>query len=158
MSSPFSPEPGKVRLVAHGTVGAGDVDIVRVEYTPTSADRRFGDFQLYVQGVPMGDGTTTAWYPHYQDLERLSRVAGRPETQRRRRLSLGDTFDHLDLYLELTPDELVFTFTARAEWGSLPAWAPQPGQRMCLSVTRSDFLAMWSSARPQFDRLRTREL
>ncbi|HEX5995036.1 MAG TPA: hypothetical protein VFY84_07835 [Jiangellales bacterium] len=40
--------------------------------------------------------------------------------QQRERLHLGDTFDHLDLYVELTEVDLVFTFTIRRRWGMPP--------------------------------------
>jgi hypothetical protein len=138
--------------MAQETLGAGDASILRVEFTPTSNDGRFGDFQLHVRGVPLGDGTTTGLYPHYCDLEDLSVSVRRLATQRRKRLDLGDTFDHLRLYLQLTKPDIVLSFTTRpaAEWGCPPPWAPEPGHWMRLSVARSDFLVVWQAARPQF--------
>jgi hypothetical protein len=57
---------------------------------PTSQDERFGVFQLYVCGIAMGDGTTTAVYPHYMDLRRLCALAERPGPHQREPLHLGD--------------------------------------------------------------------
>lgn len=141
-----------------GTVEGGDADLVRVEFTPTSSDGRFGVFQLFVQGVPLGDGSTTAWAPHYRDLADLSRLAKRPRSLRRRRLALGDTFDHLDLHLKMTRRHIIFTVATRpvSEWGSPPPWAPAPGCRIRLvCVLRDDFLAVWRSTRAQFEVLRS---
>jgi hypothetical protein len=135
------------------TAGAGCTADFRVEFIPTSHDGRFGVFQLHVEDVKLGDGTTTAWYPHYQDLERLTSLVELPGTRPRERLVLGDTFDHLVLDWELTDTELVFTFTTRREWGAPPAWAPPAGEWWCLRVARSTFTRTWREAAPQFRRL-----
>jgi hypothetical protein len=138
------------------TVGAGCVDVFRVEFTPTSQDERFGVFQLYVCGIAMGDGTTTAVYPHYMDLRRLCALAERPGPHQREPLHLGDTFDHLELYVELTETSVVFTFTTRPEWGVPPPWAPSAGEWMRLSVARPDLISAWRQAEPQLRRLMLR--
>jgi hypothetical protein len=137
------------------TLGAGAAGSFRVEFTPTSRDRRFGVFQLYVAGVPIGDGTTTAVYPHYQDLCRLCRLAEEQGVREREPLWLGDTFDHLLMYLELTKRDVVFTFTGRpiSEWGDLPPLAPPAGKWMQLDVARSEFVSTWRQAEPLFKSL-----
>jgi hypothetical protein len=121
-----------------------------VEFTPTSQDGRFGVFQLYVGGVPIGDGSTTALYPHYQELQRLCALGERAGAWKRERAALGDTFDHLDLYWELTDASVIFTFTTRAEWGTPPSWAPPVGKQVQLNVSRSAFISTWRAAEPQF--------
>jgi hypothetical protein len=136
-----------------GTVGAGFAADFRVQFTPTSQDGRFGVFQLYVGGVPIGDGSTTAMYPHYQDLQRFCALAEQPSVRRRERAALGDTFDHLDLYWELTEADVVFTLTTRAEWGRPPSWAPPVGKQVQLKVSRSAFVSTWRAAEPQFRQL-----
>lgn len=140
---------------SRATVGAGSVADFRVEFTPTSRDRRFGVFQLFVDGVPIGDGTTTALYPHCQDLQRLCGLTERPGVREKEQARLGDTFDHLDLYWELTEADVVFTFTTRpaADWGTPPPWAPPPGNWLRLGVARSAFIDTWRAVEPQFRRL-----
>ena len=122
---------------------------------PTSADGRFGIFQLYVECVPITDGTTTAWYPHYRDLRRLCDLVQAVHERERERLHLGDTFDHLDLFWELTEAQVVFCLATRPEWGAPPPWAPPVGTWLRLGVTRSYFIDVWHDAEPQFRRLRT---
>jgi hypothetical protein len=141
------------------TLGAGSADTFRVEFIPTSHHKRFGAFQLYVGGIPIGDGGTTALYPHYMDLCRLSTLAEQPRLQERERLHLGDTFDHLDMYVEMTALDVVFTFTTRpkSEWGEPPPWAPPVGRWMRLSVARSEFISTWRQAEPQFRPLVVRQ-
>lgn len=129
--------------------GAGSAETFRVEFTLTSRDKRFGTFQLYVGGIPIGDGTTTALYPHYQDFCRLCALAEQPGPQQRRRSHLGDTFDHLDMYIEMTELDVVFTLTTRAEWGAPPPWAPPVGTWLRQSVPRSEFISTWNRAEPQ---------
>ncbi|GAA5188174.1 hypothetical protein GCM10023322_38170 [Rugosimonospora acidiphila] len=97
--------------------GAGSAETFRVEFTPTSRDKKFGTFQLYLGGSPIGDGSTTALYPHYQNFCRLYILAKQPGPQQRRRPHLDDTLDHLDIYVEMTKLDVVFTLTTRAEWG-----------------------------------------
>jgi hypothetical protein len=137
------------------TTGAGDAADFRVEFTPLIGDDLFGVFQIHVQGVPIGDGTTTALYPHYQDLQWLARLAGAPGVRDRRRADFGDTFDHLDLHWELTETDIVFTFTGRplSEWGDPPSWAPPVGQWIRVRTARSTFVSIWNEAQPQFRRL-----
>lgn len=132
--------------------GAGSPDTFRVEFVPTSHDRRFGEFQFYVGGVPIGDGSTTSWYPHYRDFCRLCALAEQPGMRERTPLYLGDTFDHLNMYVEMTEFDVVFTFTTRprSEWGEPPLWAPPVGEWMRLSVTRLEFIRIWRRAEPQF--------
>lgn len=146
-------DSGKSRAVT--TVGAGRVDSFRTEFTPTSSDQRFGIFQIHARGVPMGDGTTTALYPHYLDLHRLSAAVELAGAREQEPLHLGDTFDHLELYWQLTEASVVFTFTTRpeSEWGVPPSWAPPAGEWIQASVARSDFISTWREAEPQFRRL-----
>jgi hypothetical protein len=141
--------------LARATVGAGTASGFRVEFVPMSPDGRFGVFQLYVQGVPLGDGSTTAVYPHYQDLQRLCALVELRSSRVRERVILGDTFDHLDLHWELTDTEVIFTVTTRParEWGAPPTWAPPAGEWWRLSVARSTFTRTWREAEPQFRRL-----
>ncbi|MFE6933895.1 hypothetical protein ACFVDT_17930 [Streptomyces sp. NPDC057699] len=40
----------------------GGFQIVALDYMPL---RRFGLFQILLDGWPIGDGSTTAFYPHY---------------------------------------------------------------------------------------------
>ncbi|MGK5519167.1 hypothetical protein ACSNN9_07395 [Micromonospora sp. URMC 107] len=131
---------------------AGSRDAFRVRFVPTSQDGRFGEFQLYVGGVPIGDGSTTAWYPHYMDFCRLCSLAEQPGIRERGPLHLGDTFDHLNMYVEMTEIDVVFTFTTRPrlEWGEPPPWAPPVGVWMRLSVPRLEFISIWRQAEPQF--------
>jgi hypothetical protein len=129
--------------------GAGSAETFRVEFTPTSRDKKFGTFQLYLDGTPIGDGSTTALYPHYQDFCRLCTLAEQPGSQHRRRSHLGDTFDHLNMYTEMTELEVVFTLTTRAEWDA-PPWAPPVGTWLRRSVPRSEFISTWNRAEPQF--------
>ncbi|GIH12493.1 hypothetical protein [Rugosimonospora africana] len=129
--------------------GAGFADTFRVEFTPTSRDKRFGTFQLYVRGIPLGDGSTTAPYPHYRDFCHLCALAERPGPQHRRRSHLGDTFDHLDMYIEMTELDVVFTLTTRAVWGAPPPWAPPVGTWLRPSVPRSEFISTWNRAAKQ---------
>ena len=145
--------------VSHGAVDpwavrAGSRDVFEVQYMPTSADCRFGIFQLYVESVPITDGTTTAWYPHYNNLHRLCDLVQTVHQRARERLDLGDTFDHLDLFCELTAAEVVFYLTTRPEWGAPPPWAPPVGTRLRLGVARSYFIEVWNEAQGQFRNLR----
>jgi hypothetical protein len=138
---------------APARTGAGSVDKFRVEFTPSSADGRFGVFQIYIEGVPIGDGSTTALYPHYADLQRLCALVERPGVRERERLHLGDTFDHLELYWELTEARVVFAFMTRSEWGAPPSWAPPPGEWFRVSVARSSFVSTWGQAELQLRRI-----
>jgi hypothetical protein len=131
-------------------LGAGSTGAFRVEFVPTSHDGRFGEFQLYVGGVPIGDGSTTAWYPHYMNFRRLCSLAEQPGIREREPLHLGDTFDHLNMYVEMTELDVVFTFTTRREWGEPPPWAPPVSVWMRLSVSRSEFISVWRQTEPQF--------
>jgi hypothetical protein len=132
------------------TLGAGAVDTFRVEFAPTSQDKRFGRFQFYVEGVPIGDGTTTALYPHFMDFHKLCQRAEQPGLIDRDPLHLGDTFDHLIMSVEITPLDIVFLFTTHAQWGDPPPWAPPVGEWMRLSVTRARFITTWHQAAQQF--------
>jgi hypothetical protein len=127
---------------AGATVGAGSIADFRVEFTPTSQDQRFGIFQVYVRGVGIGDGSTTALYPHYQDFQHLCDLVQKPGVRERERLILGDTFDHLDLYWRLTNADVFFMFTTRPAWGDPP--------RARVRVARSAFISTWRAAQPQF--------
>lgn len=138
------------------TVGAGSAARFRVEFTPTSADGRFGIFQLYVRGVPLGDGTTTALYPHVVDLQRLSALIDRPGVRAPERLVLGDTFDHIDLDLEITDVDVVLTFATRPEWGAPPPWASEPGAWTQLGVARAEVISVWRQAEAEFQRVMQR--
>jgi hypothetical protein len=135
-----------------GTVGAGLREVVRVEFTPTSADGRFGVFQFYVEGFPLGDATTTALYPHHVDLRRLGELAAQDGNRPREPLVLGDTFDHLNLDWELTPARVVFDVATRPEfeWGTPPPWAPAVGGRLRLSVARQVFIDVCREVEPRF--------
>ncbi|XVV17351.1 hypothetical protein ACQP2X_24130 [Actinoplanes sp. CA-131856] len=137
------------------TTGGGDITRFRAEFSPSGADRRFGTFQLYVRGVPLGDSTTTALYPHMRTLRSLSEAATRPGSQEPTPLIMNDTFDHLLVTLELTGDDLAFAFTTRplAEWGGPPPWSPPPGRKVRLLVPRSDVISAWREAEPKFRRL-----
>jgi hypothetical protein len=147
------------RAIRRGaTVGGGDVAEFRAEYTPTSNDGRFGIFQLYVRGTALGDATTTALYPHVQQLQRLSGIAELPGTHEPEPLILGDTFDHLTITLETTEQDMAFTFTTRPkrEWGDPPPWAPPPGRRMRLMVRRTEVIDACREAEPELRRFLTR--
>ncbi|RKN23990.1 hypothetical protein D7147_02965 [Micromonospora musae] len=134
------------------TVGAGTADTFRVEFTPTSRDKRFGVFQLYIEGIPIGDASTTALYPHIANLSRLCQIAEHRSKRGRGRLHLGDTFDHLDMSVEMSQSAVLFTFSTRprSEWGEPPPWAPPVGEEMRLSVARSEFISIWRQAEPRF--------
>ncbi|RZU53607.1 hypothetical protein EV385_5538 [Krasilnikovia cinnamomea] len=138
-----------------GTVGAGSIADFRVEFTPRSQDQRFGIFQVYVGGLAIGDGSTTALHPHYRDFQRLCDLAQKPGVRERERLILGDTFDHLDLNWRLTNADVFFTFTTRPAhvWGDPPPWAPAPGVWARVKVARSTFISTWRAAQPQFFQL-----
>ncbi|MFG3686994.1 hypothetical protein [Micromonospora sp. NPDC047740] len=134
-------------------LGVGIADTFRVEFTPTSRDKRFGVFQLYIEGIPIGDASTTALYPHIANLSRLCAIAEHRSERKRSRLHLGDTFDHLDMYVEMSQVDVLFTFTTRPECGGPPPWAPPVGRKMRLSVARSQFISTWRQAEPQFRHL-----
>jgi hypothetical protein len=137
-----------------GAVRAGSREVFQVEYLPTSADGRFGIFQLHVEGVPIGDGTpSTAWYPHYRDLLRLCELVETLGPREPERLHLGDTFDHLELTWELTEAQVVFRFTTRPEWDAPPPWAPPTGTWLRVGVTRTYFIDVCHDAESQFRRL-----
>jgi hypothetical protein len=138
------------------TVGGGDIAEFRAEYTPTSNDGRFGIFQIYVRGNALGDATTTALYPHVQQLHTLSGVAERPGTGGPEPLFLGDSFDRLALTLEKTEDDMIFAFTTRLkrEWGEPSPWAP-PGRKMRLLVRRVEVINAWREAEPELRRFLT---
>lgn len=138
------------------TVGGGLVGQFRVEYTPTSQDQRFGIFQLYVRGVPLGDGTTTALYPHVVDMRALREAAELPASWGPRPLILGDTFDHATMTLAATDEALVFTVATNPEWGAPPPWAPPVGRTLRLSVRRSEVVKAWREAEPRFRLVLTR--
>ncbi|AEV87006.1 hypothetical protein ACWT_5989 [Actinoplanes sp. SE50] len=139
------------------TVGGGDIWEFRAEYTPTSNDGRFGIFQLYVRGNALGDATTTALYPHIQDLQTLVAIAEWRSTHGPKPLILGDTFDHLTITLETTEQDMVFAFTTRPKraWGEPPPWAPPPGRRMRLIVRRAEVISAWREAEPELRRFLT---
>ncbi|MEV6344782.1 hypothetical protein [Actinoplanes sp. NPDC051851] len=139
------------------TVGAGDIAEFRAEYTPTSDDGRFGIFQLYIRDVALGDASTTALYPHLQDLRHLCGLAESPGARPARRLYLGDTFDHLSLTLEATGDDLVFAFRTYRGYGAPPPWAPPPGRRMRLAVRRSEVIDACRAAELRFQRVLERD-
>ena len=133
------------------TVGGGDITQFRAEYTPTSHDGLFGIFQLYVRGVALGDASTTALYPHAQDVRYLCALAERRGLHLRQHLPLGDTFDHLKLSVRTTRQDVVFNFTTYPE-RQLPAWAPRPGNPKRLIVRRAEVINAWRAAEPQFRR------
>lgn len=132
------------------TVGGGDIAEFRVEFTPTSQDGLFGIFQLYVRDVALGDATTTALDPHFQNLRGLCGAAKLPGSRRPEPLVLGDTFDHLEVTLETTEQDMIFAFATRPEWGEPPPWAPRAGRKMRLMVRRSEVVSAWREAEPQF--------
>ena len=131
------------------TVGGGDLGEFRVEYTPESADGRFGIFQLYVRGIPIGDATTTALYPHYRDLAELCEAGERGPGK----LILGDTFDHVDITLEITEEDLILVVTTFPDRVDAPPWGPRAGETRRLQVRRSEVLAAWREAEPRFRRI-----
>ncbi|WP_200212437.1 hypothetical protein [Micromonospora coerulea] len=132
------------------TVGGGHITDFRTEFTPTSEDRLFGILQVYVRGVPLGDGTTTALHPHFLNLRGLCAAAELPGSRGPEPLSLGDTFDHLEMSLETSERDVIFTFVTRPERGDPPPWAPRAGATMRLMVRRSDVVNAWREAEPQF--------
>ncbi|XVU20718.1 hypothetical protein ACQPZJ_25960 [Actinoplanes sp. CA-054009] len=137
------------------TTGGGDIRWFRAEFSPTVADRRLGTFQLYVRGVPLGDSTTTALYPHLRTLRSLGEAAAHSGPRAPEPLVMHDTFDHLRLTLELTDQDMAFAFATRplSEWGGPPPWAPPPGRTMRLLVPRSEVIAAWREAEPEFERV-----
>ncbi|MEV0459803.1 hypothetical protein [Catellatospora methionotrophica] len=132
------------------TVGGGDIAAFRAEFTPTSHDGRFGIFQIYVRNIAVGDATTTALYPHVQDLRAMYDASERPGSCAPQQLILGDTFDHLEMTLETTEQDMIFAFSTRPEWCSPPPWAPRAGRRMRLMVRRSEVIEAWREAEPHF--------
>ncbi|MEH1163865.1 hypothetical protein V6V47_00600 [Micromonospora sp. CPCC 205539] len=144
-------------ITAQITTSAGSSDSFRVEFTPTDQDGDVGVFQLYLSGVPLGDGAPTALGPHYKSLEQLCALAEEPGTRGRERTDLGDTFGHLDLNLEVTEESVVFTFTTRPASGEPLPWAPPSGAWMRLGVPRAEFISTWREAEPELRRLVRRE-
>ncbi|MBR7835557.1 hypothetical protein KDL01_19935 [Actinospica durhamensis] len=55
---------------------SGGFQIVVLDYQPL---RRFGFFQILLNGWPVGDGSTAAFYPHYCVLQQLA--GGCPESR-----------------------------------------------------------------------------
>ncbi|SBT40885.1 hypothetical protein [Micromonospora narathiwatensis] len=144
------------RAVRQGTtIGGGRIGEFRAEFTPTSQDRLFGIFQVYVRGVALGDGTTTALYPHFLNLRDLLDTAELPGSREPQPLSLGDTFDHLQMSLETTDEDTIFVLATRQGWGDPPPWAPQAGRRMRLMVRRSEVVNAWHETESGFRQLLT---
>ncbi|MFC9617322.1 hypothetical protein [Streptomyces sp. NPDC056938] len=111
----------------------GGFQIVVLEYMPL---RRFGLFQILLNGWPIGDGSTTAFYPHYCDLQDLARLAECREPHERYRLSLGDTFDHMQVDAEMTNRAILFRFRSHDE--NSPWHEAQ--------VDKREFLTVWRQA------------
>ncbi|MET7400145.1 zinc ribbon domain-containing protein [Dactylosporangium sp. NPDC005572] len=130
------------------TVGGGDIDQFRVEFTPASTDGRFGVFQLYVRGTALGDATTTALLPHLGTVRALCDTAESAGSRGPEPLVLGDTFDHLDVTLETDERDMIFEFATRSAWGEPPAWAPWPGRRLRRVARRSEVIRAWREAEP----------
>ncbi|TYB99556.1 hypothetical protein FXF53_15325 [Micromonospora sp. WP24] len=135
------------------TVGGGRMGEFRAEFTPTGQDRLFGVFQIYVRGVALGDATTTALYHHFLNLRELRDAAELPGSRGPLPLSLGDTFDHLEMSLETTDQDMIFVLATSPESGAPPPWAPQAGRRMRLMVRRSEVVNAWREAEPRFRQL-----
>ncbi|MBL7254014.1 hypothetical protein [Paractinoplanes lichenicola] len=142
------------RLVPRdGTIGGGDIHEFRAEYTPTSADGRFGDYQLYIRGTPLGNATTTALAPHLVNLRALRRIAEDPARRRKAPLILGDTFDHVHVTLAATDQDLIFEFASnrRDDWAPPPRWTPPRGRPMRLPVRRTEVISACRAAEASFE-------
>ena len=111
----------------------GGFQIAVLDYQPL---RRFGFFQILLGGWPVGDGSTTAFYPHYLVLQQLADLVEGGEPHKRRRLSLGDTFDHLQVYVEVTDDAILFSlhpYPGGSDWHEA-------------HVDKEEFLVVWEQA------------
>ncbi|RPK43305.1 hypothetical protein EES39_19495 [Streptomyces sp. ADI92-24] len=111
----------------------GGFQIVVLEYMPL---RRFGLFQILLSGWPIGDGTTTALYPHYCDLQDLARLVESGEPHERSHLILGDTFDHMQIDAEMTDCAILFSFRSHDE----------NSQWREAQVDSREFLSVWRQA------------
>ncbi|MCX5399531.1 MULTISPECIES: hypothetical protein [unclassified Streptomyces] len=111
----------------------GGFQIVVLEYMPL---RRFGLFQILLSGWPIGDGTTTAFYPHYCDLQDLARLVESGEPHERFQLILGDTFDHMQVDAEMTDRAILFSFRSHDE----------NSQWREAQVDSREFLTVWRQA------------
>ncbi|MFF1838460.1 hypothetical protein ACFVXE_30315 [Streptomyces sp. NPDC058231] len=111
----------------------GGFQVVVLEYMPL---RRFGLFQILLNGWPIGDGSTTAFYPHYCDLQDVARLAESGEPYERHQLSLGDTFDHMQVDAEMTNRAILFNFRSHDENAH---WREA-------QVDTAEFLTVWRQA------------
>lgn len=117
-----------------GIFGSPDgFQVVVLAYQPL---RRFGFFQILLGGWPVGDGSTTAFYPHYCVLQELASLVEGGELHERHRLGLGDTFDHVQVYVEVTDLAILF---------SLHPYSGESGWHEA-RVGKQEFLAVWRQA------------
>ncbi|GAB2619594.1 hypothetical protein Aab01nite_33700 [Paractinoplanes abujensis] len=135
------------------TIGGGDIEEFRAEYTPTSADGRFGDYQLYIRGVPLGNITTTALAPHVVNLRAIRRTAEDPAPRDPEPLILGDTFDHVHVTLAATEHDLIFEFASnrRPGWAPPPQWTPPRDRPRRLLVRRTEVITACRAAEARFE-------
>ena len=128
------------RAVAHpDTVGGGDFDQVRIEYTPGT-----GAFMLAVRGEPVHHSTTLPLERHLLDMHAFA-TAG----PGRRTLLLGDSHEWRTVTCEAGGDDLVLTFATRSDGREPPWWAPRPGVPRRLVVRRAALLSAWREAQPR---------